>query len=258
MRLLDRTWAELSSSLNEQTVAVIPAGSAEQHGLHLPLGVDTCIACALADALADEPQALVLPPITVGISEYHRQFCGTLWARPEAFKAYIEGILGSLKFHGLNRVLFVNGHGGNVNALQEICRFARMQDGQYGVVFTWFEALAELLREIYGSPLPLHADEAETAMMMAVRPDLLSNERLGDSAAGAGRRWGKWQSGVMVSQEVTDFSESGATGRPDQASAEQGRTLLDASIQAARNLFFWLSGLPREQLASKRTPWTHP
>jgi creatinine amidohydrolase len=258
MRILDRTWEELSSAISERTVAVIPAGSVEQHGLHLPLGVDTYVASALAEKLADEPQALVLPPVTVGVSEYHRHFCGTLWATPESFKAYVEDILGSLKFHGLRRVLFVNGHGGNVNALQEICRFARMQDGIYGVVFTWFEAIAELLRETYGSPPPLHADEAETAIMMAIRPDLVREDRMRDSAAGAGRRWGQWQSGVMVSQEVADFSESGATGRPDEASEEKGRILLEASIRALRSLFSWLSGLPGEQLASRRKPWTHP
>ena len=258
MRMLDRTWEELSTALGERTVAVIPAGSVEQHGLHLPLGVDLYVASALADALADEPQALLLPPVTVGISEYHRAFSGTLWATPEAFKAYVEAILGSLKFHGLRRVLFVNGHGGNVDALRETCRFARMRDGIYGVVFTWYEAIAELLRETYGSPPPLHADEAETAMMMAVRPDLVREERMRDSAAGAGRRWGQWQSGVMVSQEVADFSRSGATGRPDQASPEQGRILLQASIRALRSLFQWLSELPADQLQSRRNPWTHP
>jgi creatinine amidohydrolase len=258
MRILDRTWEELSSTISERTVAVIPAGSVEQHGLHLPLGVDLYVASALAEELADEPQALLLPPVAVGVSEYHRAFCGTLWAGPEVFKAYVEAILGSLKFHGLRRVLFVNGHGGNVNALQEICRFARMRDGLYGVVFTWFEAIAELLRETYGSPPPLHADEAETAMMMTLRPDLVRANRMRDSAAGAGQRWGQWEAGVMVSQEVADFSQSGATGRPDEASAEKGRILLEASIRALRSLFRWLSELPAERLESRRNPWTHP
>jgi creatinine amidohydrolase len=94
--------------------------------------------------------------------------------------------------------------------------------------------------------------------MMAIRPDLVREDRMRDSAAGAGRRWGQWQSGVMVSQEVADFSESGATGRPDEASEEKGRILLEASIRALRSLFSWLSGLPGEQLASRRKPWTHP
>ena len=82
MRMLDRTWTELSSAISERSVAVIPAGSVEQHGLLLPLGIDSYIASTLAVALSDEPQVLVLPPVMIGISEYHRHLRRKPWTHP--------------------------------------------------------------------------------------------------------------------------------------------------------------------------------
>jgi len=124
------------------TSTFVPVGSTEQHGPHAPLGTDTLNAVAVAEAGAAAYEAVetessadvvVTPPIPVGVEE-HRAFDGTMWISPDTFRAYVRRRPNRCHTTGIDRVVFVNGHGGNVEALAEVAR--RFSGGSRGTTVT--------------------------------------------------------------------------------------------------------------------------
>ncbi|GAA0517246.1 creatinine amidohydrolase [Halorubrum aquaticum] len=245
MRLADATWTDVRDA--DVDVALLPVGSTEQHGPHAPLGTDTLNAVAVAEAAAAaydaEPragvadgvprgEALVGPPIPVGVAEEHRAFDGTMWVSPDAFRAYVREAAASFPAHGVDRVVLVNGHGGNVEALAEVARrFSRdpAHDG-YGVAFTWFEAVGEHAGDMG------HAGPLETALLRAANPDLVREDRVDDARDGGTDRWGEWVSGVNLAHDSHEFTDNGVVGDPTAGDAERGRELLDLAGDALAEL----------------------
>ncbi|MGQ9477548.1 MAG: creatininase family protein [Candidatus Bipolaricaulia bacterium] len=247
--LHEQTWKGAREEFQQAKVALIPVGSIEQHGPHLPLGTDLLAAKALAEAAAKKAEAICTPAIPVGLSEHHRQFWGTLWVEPEAFRSYMEGLGRSLSYHGLRRIIYVNGHGGNLAGLQEVCRRLH-REGIYALVWQWWHAVAELSAELFpqaGS----HAAEAETSLMLYLAEELVDREALEEAASGASPRWGLQRSGTEVSFDTLDFSKSGATGDPRRATKEAGERLYLAALERLIELIRWLGGLPEEELEPK-------
>jgi creatinine amidohydrolase len=116
---------------------VIPVGSTEQHGPHLPLGTDFFTAQALVQAAARKTGAVCTRVIPIGVSAHHRQFWGTLWVTPKTFRHYMYEIATSLEYHGIQRMIFVNRHGRNLTSLQQISRNLRLA-GCYSIVYQWW------------------------------------------------------------------------------------------------------------------------
>ncbi|MFC5278344.1 creatininase family protein [Halorubrum rubrum] len=245
MRLADATWTDVRDA--DVDVAFLPVGSTEQHGPHAPLSTDTLNAVAVAEAAAAaygaEPragiadgvprgEALVGPPIPVGVAEEHRSFDGTMWVSPDAFRTYVREAAASFPAHGVDRVVFVNGHGGNVEALAEVARrFSRdpAHDG-YGVAFTWFEAVGEHAGDMG------HAGPLETALLRATNPDLVREDRVDDARDRGAERWGEWVSGVNLAHDSDEFTDNGVVGDPTAGDADRGRELLDRARDALAEL----------------------
>jgi len=118
------TWAEVEDALKRTDVAIIPTGSIEQHGKHLPLGTDTYASTEVAKLIAQETDVLVAPPVIVGLSEHHMGFPGSMTLSPETFEAVLFEYVQSLMHHGITKILVYNGHGGNsvsvTNVIQKI------------------------------------------------------------------------------------------------------------------------------------------
>jgi len=142
MHLSESTWTDADSV--ETDLALLPVGSTEQHGPHAPLGTDALTAEAVAEAGAAsyDGEVVVAPTIPVGVAEEHRQFSGTLWVSEDTFRDYVRETVTSLAHHGWDRVVLVNGHGGNVAALREVCGRITRHDDAYAVPFTWFDAVS--------------------------------------------------------------------------------------------------------------------
>jgi len=243
------SWKKARDWFKERRVALIPVGSTEQHGPHLPLGTDFLTAKALASAAAAESEAICTPVVPVGISEHHRQLWGTLWVAPEHFRGYTRGIATSLAHHGIKRMIFVNGHGGNSAALQEVCRKLHLE-GIYALVWQWGKAVAELSTEIFGKAEvgPQHAGERETSMMLWIAEELVDKEAFEEAAAGSSPCWGVYEYGTGVSFDTIDFSQSGATGDPLLASREAGEKFFRAAVAHLIGLVRWLEELPDQKL----------
>lgn len=118
------TWAEVEEALKTTNMVIIPVGSIEQHGQHLPLGTDIYLAIELSKLIAQQANTLVAPAVFAGLSDHHMGFPGTLTLSPETFEAVVyESALGLIK-HGFRKIMIVNGHGGNrtsvANVIQKI------------------------------------------------------------------------------------------------------------------------------------------
>lgn len=232
MNLSESTWTDVRDA--DTDLAVLPVGSTEQHGPHAPLGVDYMTAEAIADAGVEDyaadfdGEAVVGPTIPVGIAEEHRDFDGTLWVSEDTFRAYVRETIESLVHHGFDRVVVVNGHGGNVDALRECCgRISRTGDA-YAVAYTWFDAVAT---EELG-----HGGPAETSFMRYLRPELVHEDRTETAAEGAAEQWGEWLNGTNLAYDSAEFTESGVVGDPRNGSEELGEELLSEAAEALSEL----------------------
>ncbi|MFO8034855.1 MAG: creatininase family protein [Candidatus Bipolaricaulota bacterium] len=249
MELHRMTWSDARSVLNENAVALLPVGSTEQHGPHLPLGTDTLTAEAVARRACELGPWIQLPAVPVGVSGHHRQFWGTLWVEPKVLKDYVRGIAESLQYHGVQRLLLVNGHGGNTPALEETARQLRKQ-GTATYVYVWWRAAAEVIAEVVttgGS----HAGEMETSVVLATEPELVRSARYGEAQAGAAETWGRQLHGTSIAFDTVDFSDSGCVGDPRPASAEKGERMLHTAAHKLHALCTWVSERKLDQLLPK-------
>ncbi|HAZ28032.1 TPA: creatininase [Candidatus Acetothermia bacterium] len=246
MELSQMSWAEAREVLGKARVALLPVGSTEQHGPHLPLGTDYLTAAEVARRASARGGWLVLPTVPVGVSEHHRQFWGTLWVSAAVLRDYVVGVAQGLASHGLCRIVFVNGHGGNMAALDEAARKLR-QEGVFAYVYAWWRAIPEVIAatiETGGS----HAGEMETSSVLAHSPDLVNTTRYAEAVAGAAREWGLRLHGVEIGFDTRDFSQSGAVGNPARSTAEKGDKLLTASAERLDAFCRWLAAEPEEKL----------
>ena len=215
-------------------MVILPVGSIEQHGPHLPVEVDSMlgetVALETARRLAPSHPALVLPMLWTGLSEHHMSFGGTITLDEPTFLAVVGGICRSVVRHGFRRLVLLNGHGGNENALRVAADSLTPVLGVPIVQFTYWYAAAEAIRAILETQTDLqHACEAETSMMMAVRPDLVAVDRIAmaranrtpdvkDFVGGGVYRW----------RTIGARSASGVLGNPEAATLEKGQRLIAA------------------------------
>ncbi|WP_049971691.1 creatininase family protein [Haladaptatus cibarius] len=226
MNLSRATWTDADDV--ETNLALLPVGSTEQHGPHAPLGTDWLNAEAVADATAEayDGDVVVTPPIPVGVSEEHRQFTGTLWVTEETFRRYVRETVASLAEHGWNRVVIVNGHGGNVAALREVTGKITRHDEAYAVPFTWFEAVGDHRSDMG------HAGPLETAFLRHTRGELVHEDRVELAREGASDGWGEWVSYTNLAYDSAEFTENGVVGDPSEGSEERGEELLELAVQS--------------------------
>ena len=226
MHLESATWTDVHGV--ETDLAIVPIGSTEQHGPHATLGTDTLNAETVAETAAERlnDPVVVSPAVPVGVAEEHRQFSGTLWTSESTFRSYVRDIVGSLASHGFERVVLVNGHGGNTAALREVAGTITRHDDAYAVPFTWFEEVGDHTSRMG------HAGPLETALLQHANPEHVREGCLDDAAAEASDRWGDWQGRVNLAFDSAEFTENGVIGDPREASAGLGEELLDSATEA--------------------------
>ena len=249
MELAARTWPELGEYFADESLALVPVGSTEQHGPHLPEATDHMIAEALARAAADRSGYLCTPTVNVGVSPHHKQFHGTLWVDAPIFRDYMESLARNLAYHGIDRIVFVNAHGGNVQHLREVGR--RLYDDRvaYSVEWMWNESIPELVDELFEHNGP-HAGPKETSMVWyiddAVREERLAEARDGGRVDLANAR--TEQNGARTFYDSIGNSPNGGFGDPTDASAEKGERLFEAASEQLVRLCEWMAARDIEDL----------
>ena len=233
MYIADQTWPELGDYVAEESVAVVPLGSTEQHGPHLPLATDHLIAEALAREAADRTGFLCTPTVNVGVSPHHRQFHGTMWVDPPEFRDYVESFTRNLTYHGVDRVVYVNAHGGNVQHLREVGRRLHEDETAYAIEWMWDESIPDLVDDLSEFNGP-HGGPKETAMIQHIAPELVREDRLPDARDGgvkdmAAIRDNNFVHGARTFYDARENSDNGVFGDQTDATAEKGEELFEAA-----------------------------
>ena len=182
--LFEMTWEEAQEALSETDIVVLPIGSTEQHGPHLPLGNDALQVREMARRIVvklDEMgvKAVAGPLVPFGIAPYHLPFPGTISLQPATFQAVLIDVCNSLYGHGLRKFAFPLGHGGNLSGMQMVAQqLADQYDDIQVVVLNWLQLAVQHYDEILTSNKKEgHAGEGETSRLMALHPELIEMQR---------------------------------------------------------------------------------
>ncbi|MDI9635066.1 creatininase family protein [Kamptonema cortianum] len=243
MKLAELTWQQVRD-LDRSTVVLIPTGSLEQHGPHLPLFTDSILATAAAEGVEAKlsSRVLLVPTLWLGASGHHLAFPGSLSNSFEGYDESLCSVVRSLAQHGFNKFFVLNGHGGNTDGNSMAMRRLKMENptlqlGQAG----YFSYISdESMQRVMKGPHKgiRHACEAEVSLMMHVRPDLVRESLLRDDGL---------ESDPPVRGLVWHFdemTEEGSLGFATYASPETGRILFEEAVEnAARELEAFAEGL---------------
>ncbi len=205
------------------TVAVLPVGSFEQHGPHLPLTTGTYIACIFARRLAEAHGLFLLPPITISCSHEHAGFAGTVSISATTLAAVVKDIQQSLEQQGIKRLVIVNAHGGNY-VLGNIVQQANVERPGSMMLFPTSRDWASS-RQAAGMATndhdDMHAGELETSVLLTEVPDVVVGDWSRSDHLAADRQ-------SLLYRSMTEYTRSGVIGRPSLASAEKGEKFLAA------------------------------
>lgn len=216
-RLGGATWTDL-----DHPIVVVPVGSCEQHGPHLPIETDTIIANALASDLAERREDCVIaPPLTITASGEHQGFPGTLSVGTEIMAGMVIELARSADWAA--GVVFVNGHGGNLTAMQ---RAADVFELERREVLIWWPHVPD------GDP---HAGRTETSLVLALAPERVRLERFVAGPVPAPVD--------LVRHGVRPLSDSGVLGDPSGATAEEGAEIFRRlAVHLAQAVDDWAVG----------------
>ena len=238
----EMTWPEVEALLQETDIVLLPVGSVEQHGPHLPLDTDAYdaywICCRAAERLLEEGvRVAVAPPIYYGVSGHHMDFPGTVAVSPTTFAQYVFEVCASLAKHGFRRIVIINGHGGNNPALYMVAQRLKLELGVTAYVDLLGLARTVLAEVVEVKEGDVHAGEAETSTSLANRPELVRLDKAVTelpSFPNPFLRFGLGVEGDRIDYytfRTREITRSGVIGDPSKASAEKGRRILEAYVQ---------------------------
>ncbi|MBQ6514113.1 MAG: creatininase family protein [Clostridia bacterium] len=235
---------EVAEILPKVEIAVVPVGSCEQHGPNTTYTTDTARAYAFCKLLGEHygEKLLICPPVTYGISTHHMAFAGTVTLRPETYIEVLKDIAVALHKHGIPRILFVNGHGGNSSALNVAINSLKYSfgiDAYYtGMGFGLFDEA--VTPEMGWTEKRGHASESETSQCLALCPEVVRKDNLqkGDVVENFIIR-GKntpFRHGGIAFQWERDASRNGALGDARLSSEEAGRRLNQVALEKVEKM----------------------
>jgi creatinine amidohydrolase len=228
---------ELAALAEADALVLLPLGSMEQHGPHLPVDTDSLLAETVsleaAKRLAGTQPVVVAPTVWTGMSEHHMGFCGTITLSCETFSAVLREVCQSIHRHGFTTIMIVNGHGGHQAPLQVLVgELSRVLAHPVQALTYW---ALEASRQAYTGVLTdqsrvLHAGEAETSMVLALTPDRVDEETMRSAPNAPFTRAA--DAGHYQFSGFDAFTKTGVNGITKSASAAKGEALLAASADA--------------------------
>jgi creatinine amidohydrolase len=247
------TWQEVEEALKTTDMALIPVGSVEQHGRHLPLGTDIFAAIEMAQLIARKTDIIVAPVSILGYADYHMGFPGTMTLTPETFEAVLFEGVQSLVRHGFKRFLIYTGHGGNNTSITKVIHRINHQTGATAISLNAIQLPP--LEGVEEVQLDWHAGVSETSKMLYLTPSLVQIEKaekpeltLPPAAQKAIFSMPSAKDVESFVQAITflpektgkrattrDMTSNGVitTGDPKTATAERGKKEVDLFVNAA-------------------------
>ncbi|QBY01324.1 creatininase family protein [Rhodophyticola sp. CCM32] len=238
---MTRLWHTLRSSdfpPPPGAVAILPVGALEQHGPHLPLGTDHLLAEAMAGlgaAQAQIAECCLLPVLPIGVSEEHHDWPGTVWLGTEDMIATLMAVARGVAHAGFRKLLIINGHGGNMPALQTVIRRARIQHGLFASTLGWMAlGIGDHPQEARVDDL--HGGFMETAAMLHLFADLVDMTQAEDFAS-TNRQMAQDYSYLRflgtpsTGWTARDLHPEGVAGNAAAATPEAGRVIVETAAR---------------------------
>jgi len=248
------TWEEVEQALRHTDMVIIPVGSIEQHGKHLPLGTDSLAAIEACKLIAQKTDVLVAPVVLAGLSEHHMGFPGSITLSPQTFEAVLNETAQSLIRHGFTKIMIYNGHGGNTTSVRNVIQNINQTTPATAVFLND-------LRPPSGTPAPKgpaidwHAGVGETSLMLYLTPTLVDMSRAekpvltlpdivnkADASSqsepnlelvAAANRFRPKDTGKKASSREMSAGGVFTSGDPRTATAAQGKESVDGLVQLA-------------------------
>jgi creatinine amidohydrolase len=254
-------WEAFGEAAKSDAVVVIPMGSTELEGPHLPLGVDTIVADGIAMRLNGEPGILIGPTLPIGYSKWFLPFPGTISFETETLIRVLSEYTKSLISAGIRRFVFLNAHKGNNSCIESTARGLVSDYGVLvGMLSLWKLAhdLCAVKDQYIEEGRFTHAGEIMTSAVMALAPETVIKDRIRadtvkspkQSAFRVKNSLGETEfmdSVQIVFHSIRDITDSGTMGNPTAASAEKGEMIIDRIAAYARAFLQEFLKLPLKQ-----------
>lgn len=256
------TWPEINVAVEQQKVIVLPVGSVEQHGHHLPLDVDVRLASSVAlEAGKRSPSnMLVMPPVTYGYCHHVMDFPGTITIEPGTFTRLLIDITKSVAYHGFRNIILLNGHGSNYHLVDQAGRQTNLQTDAVCCTLSWWQLAADYWNREVRESGPggcAHACELETSAYLHLDADAVRKDRIKaalpefvtDVPGGEEWQWVDLTLGAgpaAITSWTSAYSETGSFGAPELATEEKGRLVFDHAVNRLVDLASWLQTRPAE------------
>ena len=239
----DLTQPEIAAQLKKNPLVILPCGSVEQHGPHLPTGTDTLAANVISHAVAERMDGLVLPNTPFGVTPMHAPFEGTITLTPDTFMRLIIETCASTARHGAKELMIVNWHEGNIPSL---ALAAEALHREHAMTVLTVQA-CYVAEELYGESCNglTHGGEIEALAVLAERPELVHLDRIEHSSDPAHGhkmdRLRRTRSFQPVLTDIRSIAPTGWFGAPQHANAEKGHRMVgdiaDAIAREAAAIF---------------------
>lgn len=224
------TWAEMNDAIALQKVVLLPTGSTEQHGPHLPLDVDLFLVEAVCHELGQRApdKVLVLPPIPYGLNLHHIDFPGTIHIQPDHFINFCLDVTKSVAYHGFQRIALVNGHGSNAPLVDLVARRTVLETPSICCAFGYFGMGKAEYERLLESDVHAHADEMETSLYLHFAAERVQRDKaiFGNDHVGAYMSSDSTKS-VRFNDYWGRWTTTGVHGDPTRASAAKGKAILE-------------------------------
>jgi creatinine amidohydrolase len=235
------TWPEIRGAVAQNRVAVLPVGTVEQHGPHLPLVTDVLTAAEMSRLAVERipEEAILMPPVYYSFNEHHLDFPGTIAIAGETIIRYVSDIGRSLAHHGFRKILLVNGHGSNVPFLDIAARNITNETPAICAMAPWWNLIPkELLKDLRESEFPggmAHGCELETSVLLYLRGDLVQMNKAEKDINFAATEFFYWDlqapSPIFFQEWFSRYSKTGTVGDPTKASREKGEKFVNAVVE---------------------------
>lgn len=242
MQLAKLTTVEARLLIENDYTAVLPTGSTEQHGAHLPVDTDIFLAEQVAAAACEGAGAVLLPSLPFGYNQKELGFPGTVSLKAQTFLEMVIDIGNSLRAAGWRRLMIVNGHGWNNDIMRTAIHVINEHSGFTAAGCSYWSLCADTVAGTRSSPSPggmAHACEFETSLMLHLRPESVRTGLVQDEISY--RRSGQHhhdlfnKSAVFLPEPFEDMSSTGVIGSPTAASAEKGRVWFETTVANLRS-----------------------
>lgn len=238
IKIAEMSWDQVKNLLLKTDTVLVPIGSLEQHGPHLPLETDTILALEVARRAAEKAGVALTPAIPFGFSVEHINFPGTISLDPGTLMRVIEDVSRSLIHHGFKKIVIVNGHGGNAGVITATIQSLKGElKADLALVNIWELAVSEFQKLRKSEPGKMgHADEFETSLLLAVdaskvRLDKIKVEQQSKFSRALSLDPFILTDKVHVMWRTEEFSRNGVIGDPSKATREKGERLLNSMVE---------------------------